>query len=283
MPTAPSTTVKEPVGRVRRTVLYGLLGLISLFYLVIGGQKVVGSEAMVARMAELHYPAWATRLIGLIEVGAVVALWWRRSRTWALSFLILIMAGAAGSHLAYGHPPTQVATVFGIAGILGATLLLDRGPEIARFLKVAADRQRGADFTWSRDVARYALLSLLSAWFLFLGGQKLLAIEPMASNMAEIRFGGWPMHLIGLVEVGAVPALWWKPSRVGALVVLLPIVAGGAGGHLGAGQGMARASGAFLTAVLIGTTLFVDQGWDLWRFLTDDLESAHNENRLAAS
>lgn len=66
------------------------------------------------------------------------------------------------------------------------------------------------------------------------------------ARMAELHHPAWATKLIGLIEVMAVPALWWKPSRVAALVVSLPIVAGGAGGHLGPGQGLVRASGAFL-------------------------------------
>jgi hypothetical protein len=81
----------------------------------------------------MHYPPWATRLIGVVEVAAVAGLWWRRTRTAALSALILIMAGAAGSHVAFGHA-TEPLVVAGIAGVLGATLFVDRGRGLWHFL-----------------------------------------------------------------------------------------------------------------------------------------------------
>jgi hypothetical protein len=178
------------------------------------------------------------------------------------------MAGAAGSHVAFGHT-TEPYVVSGIAAGLGLTMLVARGEEMERFLVRKGtwrSSPSGPSSTGSR-VARYGLLGLLSVWMLFLGGQKLFAIEPMASNMAEINFGGWPMHLIGFIEVVAMAALWWRSGRTAALVLLLPIVAGGAGAHLGAGQGIARAAGAFVTAAAIGITLFADRGRSLWHFL----------------
>jgi hypothetical protein len=276
MPTSDSSSfiVDSSLSKGRRIALYVLLGLISAFYLFIGGQKVIGVEGMVSRMAEIHYPPWATRLIGIVEVTAVLALWWRRSRTLALSALILVMAGAAGSHIAFGHPASQWGMVFGFAAALGVTMLVGQGEVIWRFLfRLEAGPSASGSGSTGYRVARYGLLGLLSLWMLFLGGQKLFAIEPMASNMAEINFGGWPMHLIGFIEVVAVGALWWRRGRTAALVLLLPIIAGGAGAHLGAGQGMARAAGAFITAAVIGITLFVERGQGLWRFLAQRWES----------
>lgn len=247
--------------------LYSLLGLISLFYIFIAGQKVLGAEKMLARMAELHYPWWATRLIGLVELSAVFGLWWHRTRTLALSSLILIMAGAAGSHIAYGHPMSQWGVVFVIALFIGGTAILDRGKQILRFLLRTREWSSRTEGSSATKWLRTCLLAILTLGMLFLGGQKLFAVEPMASRMAEINFGGMAMHLIGLIEVTAAALFWFEKTRTPALVSLLPIVAGGAGAHFGAGHGMARATGAFVVALVVASALFTDRGKNLLNFL----------------
>lgn len=120
--------------KARRVTGYVLLGLLSLLFAFVGGQKIVGAEQMMANMAEMHYGGGATRLIGVLEMLAAAALWWPRTRTLTLMGLLLVMAGAAGSHLGFGHPPAQAAPVFVIATVIGCALVVDRGRALWDFL-----------------------------------------------------------------------------------------------------------------------------------------------------
>lgn len=128
------TSSSNTSSKARRITGYVLLGLLSLLFAFVGGQKVVGAEQMMTNMAEMHYGGGATRLIGVLELMAVAALWWRRTRTLTLLGLLLIMAGAAGTHLGAGHPPAQVAPVFVIATVIGCALVVDRGRALWDFL-----------------------------------------------------------------------------------------------------------------------------------------------------
>lgn len=135
MTDASSSAVTDPAhSQAQRIALYGLIGLLSVAFLFSGGTKLIGTEQMLQTLAEINVPAWGARLIGLVEVAAVAALWHRRSRTLGLAALILTMAGAAGAHVAAGDPATQVLVVTAIAAVAGLTLIVDRGQDLVRFL-----------------------------------------------------------------------------------------------------------------------------------------------------
>lgn len=57
-----------------------------------------------------------------------------RNLTLALSVLLLIMAGSAGSHWGFGHPTAEVVPSFVVACLVFAALWLDRGRELWQFV-----------------------------------------------------------------------------------------------------------------------------------------------------
>ena len=76
----------------------------------------------------------ATIIVGIIEVAAIPLLWLPRYRTLALATLLLIMAGSAGAHWGFGHPPAEVIPSFVIAVLIFVTLWLDRGKALWAFV-----------------------------------------------------------------------------------------------------------------------------------------------------
>lgn len=102
-------------------VNWGLLALVTAGCLLFGGMKLFGVETMLQNMANLHYPEWFTRLLGLGEISLAILLWVPQWRIWALGLLVGIFSGAIGSHLGHGDVLGSIlpATVF-----LGMTALL---------------------------------------------------------------------------------------------------------------------------------------------------------------
>lgn len=124
----------ETPSRGRRIGLTVLLVLLTLLFLAVSVTKIYPAEFMATNMGELHYGRPSVLLIGLLELAAVIGLWLPRYRTLALSVLLLIMAGSAGSHWGFGHPPGEVIPSFVVATLVFTALWLDRGEALWRFV-----------------------------------------------------------------------------------------------------------------------------------------------------
>ena len=120
------STTSTP-SRGRRIALLSLLGLLTALFLLVSVTKIYPAEFMATNMGELHYGRPSVLIIGLLEFAAAICLWLPRYRTLALSVLLLIMAGSAGSHWGFGHPVGEVLPSFIVAGLLFLALWLDRG------------------------------------------------------------------------------------------------------------------------------------------------------------
>ena len=124
----------ETPTRGRRIGLLVLLVLLSLLFVLVSVTKIYPAELMATNMGELHYGRPSVVIIGLLEFAAVVGMWMPRFRTLALSVLLLIMAGSAGSHWGFGHPVAEVLPSFIVALLVFAALWLDRGRELWAFV-----------------------------------------------------------------------------------------------------------------------------------------------------
>lgn len=124
----------------RKFVQWGLIGLLVVWMLYVGGGKALWLEPFSVRMPAMHYGEASTRVIGLLEVMGALALLVPRLRTPALLGLMLLMAGAMGSHWAAGHTLAHggAATLSFI--VLAITLFVDR-PEMLRVWFSAPERK----------------------------------------------------------------------------------------------------------------------------------------------
>ena len=102
-----------------------LLVLLSLLFLFVAIQKVLGVDEMIKNMAALKYNYSTTVFIGVLEIAAVVCLWFSKLRKISLMILLIILAGAVGSHLAGGHPVVQVIPHFIFSTLIVLSLFLD--------------------------------------------------------------------------------------------------------------------------------------------------------------
>lgn len=120
----------------RKIGLKIILVLLSLMFAFVSVQKIIGVPTMMDNMAALNYGNGLTRLIGVVEIIAVVALWISKFRNLSLAILIVILAGAAGSHIAGGHPWMQVIPAVTLSLLAAIALLLnDRQETLNYFLK----------------------------------------------------------------------------------------------------------------------------------------------------
>ena len=124
----------------RKYVQWTLIGLLVVWMLYVGGGKALWMDPFSVRMPAMHYGEAPTRLIGLLEVMGALALLVPRLRTPALLGLMLLMAGAIGSHWAAGHAFAHGAAANISFVVLAITLFVDR-PELFRVLFTAPERR----------------------------------------------------------------------------------------------------------------------------------------------
>jgi uncharacterized membrane protein YphA (DoxX/SURF4 family) len=126
----------------RKYVQWALIGLLVVWMLYVGGGKALWMEPFSQRMPEMHYGEAPTRLIGLLEVVGALALLVPRLRAPSMLGLMLLMAGAIGSHWAAGHPFAGGAAATISFVVLAITLFVDR-PELLRVLFTSPERTSG--------------------------------------------------------------------------------------------------------------------------------------------
>jgi uncharacterized membrane protein YphA (DoxX/SURF4 family) len=113
-------------GKARTAALWALTGLLACLYLFSGSMKFTSPEA--ARQFEAFgYPDWFRVLVGAVEVGAALALLVPRAAFYAAGALVVVMAGAVGTHLRAGELPQSVVPLV-LLGLLGLVAYARRGP-----------------------------------------------------------------------------------------------------------------------------------------------------------
>lgn len=108
--------------KARNIIAWVLQGLLALAFLFAGGTKLSGSEEMIRHLTAMGYPAWATYVIGAVEVVGGIALLIPRFTRPAALVLAAVMVGAVGSHLLLTSEPASSATAAAV--LLGLLLVV---------------------------------------------------------------------------------------------------------------------------------------------------------------
>lgn len=98
-----------------------LAGLVGLVFLLAGGAKLAGQEAMVESFTRFGLPIFFMYFIGAAEVMGAIGLQLTKFAKWAAGGLLLIMIGAVGIHLMFDPAPKAVPAIV-IAALLGVLL-----------------------------------------------------------------------------------------------------------------------------------------------------------------
>lgn len=97
--------------------------LLTLMFLLTGIMKLAGAEQARQAFEGFGFPAAFMYFVGLCEVAGAVGLWLRRFSYAAKVCLILLMAGAAGTHLVF-DTMTEAAAPIILIVLIAVTLAL---------------------------------------------------------------------------------------------------------------------------------------------------------------
>jgi uncharacterized membrane protein YphA (DoxX/SURF4 family) len=98
----------------------------AILFIMMGGQKLIGMEEAVANFAKWGYPGFMVYLIGFFELLGAIGLLIPRFAGLAAVGLIMILMGAAFTHLSHGE--YDMAPVPIVLIILLAVVAYVRGP-----------------------------------------------------------------------------------------------------------------------------------------------------------
>ena len=97
--------------------------LLSLAFLLTGIMKLTGAEEVRQGFEHWGYPVFFMYIVGLCEVAGAIGFWLRRFSYAAKVCLILLMAGAAGTHLVF-DTMTEAAAPIILIVLIAVTLAL---------------------------------------------------------------------------------------------------------------------------------------------------------------
>jgi uncharacterized membrane protein YphA (DoxX/SURF4 family) len=112
------------MARIRNVAGWCLSGALSVVFLAAGATKFRAPQ-WEARFTGWGYPDWFLIVVGLLEIGCSILLLVPRTRRWAAVVLVMLMLGAAGTHLVHGEAPRMVVNIV-LAALLMAAVALGR-------------------------------------------------------------------------------------------------------------------------------------------------------------
>jgi len=104
---------------------YLLMVLLTVAMLFAGGVKLVGNEQLWQQFINFGYPYWFYILTGIIEAGAAILLWPRRTRLLGASLIVGTMLGALLSNVSVGASQFYIINI-AIAALAGGVAWLNR-------------------------------------------------------------------------------------------------------------------------------------------------------------
>lgn len=118
--------------RVRGRADLALRVLLAAVFAAAGLMKLAAIEFEVRGFAHFGYAPWFMYAIGVLELGAGLALLFRRSAAPAALLLGVIMVGAAFSHLRAGDGVLLALPALVLLALLGMAAAARRGDLVAR-------------------------------------------------------------------------------------------------------------------------------------------------------
>jgi len=111
-----------------RNVAAWILGvLLALFFIYVGGAKLIGIRGMVQEFEQIGFGQWLRYVVGILEVSGAIGLLIPRFRFWAALQLSVVMTGATITNLSILHLAT-LAQLTAVLLALALTLAWLRRP-----------------------------------------------------------------------------------------------------------------------------------------------------------
>ena len=118
--------------RVRARAALALRVLLAAVFVAAGLIQLAAIEFEVQGFAHFGYAPWFMYAIGVLELGAGLALLRRRAATAAAMLLGVVMVGAAGSHLRAGDGVLLATPALVLLALLAVVGAARRGDALAR-------------------------------------------------------------------------------------------------------------------------------------------------------
>ena len=106
------------MGKIRMIVVEGLLWVIALFLAWVfvrqGMAKFSDTSGWATAFRHWGYPTWFRIAIGVIELGGVALMLWPRVARWGAVAILVVMAGAWFTHIAFDggrHMTSEVVPI----------------------------------------------------------------------------------------------------------------------------------------------------------------------------
>lgn len=129
------TTLPTPATtKASKIALTVILALLSLNFVPGGIMAALLMDPFRSNLTTMHYGTGFMVGLGLVEALCGIGVWLPRLRNPALLVLLLIMAGAVGSHIANGQPLASIGMAMGMAVLILLALWLSNGPRLRQFL-----------------------------------------------------------------------------------------------------------------------------------------------------
>jgi uncharacterized membrane protein YphA (DoxX/SURF4 family) len=111
----------------KRIAVGVLIALLAVEFMLAGASKFSPWSQWARMFAAWGYPAWFRVAVGATEIASALALFIPRSRAWACAMLLVVMAGAAVTHLTHGEPRRVILNV-ALSALIGLLWRLDEKP-----------------------------------------------------------------------------------------------------------------------------------------------------------
>jgi uncharacterized membrane protein YphA (DoxX/SURF4 family) len=111
----------------KRIVVWILIVLLAAEFTLAGASKLSSSSGWARMFVAWGFPAWFRVAVGATEIACALALFIPRSRRWACAVLLVVMAGAALTHLTHGESRRVVLNI-GLSALIGLLMRLGQQP-----------------------------------------------------------------------------------------------------------------------------------------------------------
>ena len=94
----------------REVLLWALAAMLIMVFVRAGLDKFDASSGWARAFNVWGYPVWFRVLIGVLEIGAALLLFWPRTAACGAAVIIVVMLGGMGTHVFVEHRPSRVTS-----------------------------------------------------------------------------------------------------------------------------------------------------------------------------
>ena len=118
------------MSRVKLVFVWIVTAVLGMVFLMVGSTKTFQPGMIAEQFAGWGYPAWFVPVIGVAELLGALLLLIPRTARYGAGLLVLVMAGAAFTHIRAGEWPNLAVNALFAAGLLWVGRARSGGPSV---------------------------------------------------------------------------------------------------------------------------------------------------------